>query len=92
MQATHHPLEKNQSRFQKPSQKEQEGNQGHFLQLSQHQYTYKSSLEQSKAIERQKKINILEVNGAQYKHSKRIANKIGDRQPSRTILSTKLRL
>ena len=51
-----------------------------FCLLSQLQYTYKSSLEQSKAFERQrsKKVNILEVRGAQYKYSNIIAKKIGD--------------
>ena len=50
------------------------------MQLSQKQYTYKSSLEQGKTAERQipKKITILEVNGAQYKDSKSVASKIGE--------------
>ena len=52
-----------------------------FFQFSQQQYTYESSLEQSKTVERQrhkKKMNVLEVNEALYKYSKSIANKISD--------------
>ena len=41
-------MERGQSRVQKSSQKEQEERLGKICQLSQQQYTYKSSLEQSK--------------------------------------------
>ena len=65
--ATPHPVGKIQSRIQNSSPKEQERRQGKICQLSQQQYIYKHSLEQSETTQRQRsrKNTILEVNGAQ---------------------------
>ena len=84
---------KSQSKFQKSSQKEQEGRLGRICQLSQQQYTYKPSLEQSNRVEKQKseKVNMLEVNEVQYKDRKSIANKIGETLAELSF-PTKLRL
>ena len=74
-------MEKSQSRIQKSSYKvkKQEEILGKICQLSQQQYTYKSSPEQIKTVERRrsKTVNNLDVNGAQYKHRKSKANELG---------------
>ena len=77
-QATIHPVGKNQSRFRKFSRRKQEGRLGKNFKRSQLHNTYKSSREQSKAVEKQnpKKCNFLEVHGTQHKDSKSKANKI----------------
>ena len=73
-------MEKSLSRIQKSNQKEQEGRSGKIYQVSQQQNTYESSLEHSETVEKQrsKKVNILEINGAQYEDSKNITNKMDD--------------
>ena len=54
LQASPHPVENCHSRIQKSSQKEEKGRQGKICQRSQQQYAYKSNLEQSKTVEKQR--------------------------------------
>ena len=91
-------MEKSQSRIQKSNQKEQEGRQGKICQISQQQYAYKSSRDRVRQLKGKypKEVNFLEVNGAQYKDSKSIVNKIGDTlaelSPTQNYDSTFLKL